>query len=238
MEEKVLGKLYLIPSPLGESDFNSVFPAFNSEIINEINHYIVEDERTERRFLKKLGIRTAIDDLTFFLMDKHAKGLDFKEFLQPCLEGLPVGLISDAGVPCIADPGHQIVSEAHRMGITVVPLIGPCSIILALMASGFNGQNFAFHGYLPAEQPDRERKLKILENGILKYKQTQIFIETPYRNNHIFNSIMRVCAPNLRLCIASNITCENESIVTKTIGQWKKTTVDLHKQPTIFLLYQ
>ena len=171
-------------------------------------------------------------------MDKHAKGLDIKEFLQPCLEGLPVGLISDAGVPCIADPGHLIVAEAHRLGIPVVPLIGPCSIILALMASGFNGQNFAFHGYLPAEQPDRERKLKILENGILKYKPTQIFIETPYRNNHVFNSIMGVCAPNLRLCIASNITCENESIVTKTIGQWKKTTVDLHKQPTIFLLYQ
>ena len=231
-----MAKLYLIPSPLGESDFEAVFPAFNSQIINEINYYIVEDERTERRFLKKLGIETSIDNLTFFLMDKHNRNWDVKSFLQPCLEGNNVGLISDAGVPCVADPGHLVVAEAHRLGIQVVPLIGPCSIVMALMASGFNGQNFAFHGYLPAEQPDRERRLKVLESQIVKYKQTQIFIETPYRNNHIFKSILSVCAPNLRLCVAANLTCENEMIISQTIAQWRKKPIDLHKQPAIFLL--
>lgn len=231
-----MAKLYLIPSPLGEGDFEAVFPAFNSRIINEINYYIVEDERTERRFLKKLGIETPIDNLTFFLMDKHNRNWDVKSFLQPCLDGNNVGLISDAGVPCVADPGHLVVAEAHRLGIQVVPLIGPCSIVMALMASGFNGQNFAFHGYLPAEQPDRERRLKVLESQIVKYKQTQIFIETPYRNNHIFKSILSVCAPNLRLCVATNLTCEDEMIISQTIAQWKKNPIDLHKQPAIFLL--
>ena len=167
-----MSALYLIPSPLGESSFENVFPSFNSQIINEIDSYIVEDVRTERRFLKQLGIQKPIDELTFFHLDKHVKNLDFKEFLKPCLEGKNVGLLSEAGVPCIADPGNLVVSEAHKLGIRVVPLIGPCSIILALMASGFNGQNFAFHGYLPAEQPDRERKLHQLENDILKRKQT------------------------------------------------------------------
>lgn len=228
--------LYLIPSPLGESDFSRVFPTFNSQIINEINYYIVENVREERRFLKALGIQTPIDNLTFFHLDKHEKGLDIKEFLAPCLEGQNIGLLSDAGVPCVADPGHLVVSEAHRLGIQVVPLVGPSSILLALMASGLGGQNFAFHGYLPSEQPDRERRLKQLEASCIKFKQTQIFIETPYRNNHVFNSIVNVCAPNLRLCVASNLTCENESIVTKTVAQWRKTTIDLHKQPTIFLL--
>ncbi|MBP5557099.1 MAG: SAM-dependent methyltransferase [Bacteroidales bacterium] len=228
--------LYLIPSPLGESDFDKVFPTFNRQIINEINYYIVEDVRTERRFLKALGITTPIDDLTFFHLDKHDKSLNLKEFLQPCLEGKNVGLLSDAGVPCVADPGHLVVSEAHRLGIQVVPLVGPSSIVLALMASGLGGQNFAFHGYLPMEQPDRERRLKQLEAVCVKYRQTQIFIETPYRNNHLFNSIVSVCSPNLRLCVAANLTCEDEMICTKTIAQWRKTTINLHKQPSIFLL--
>lgn len=233
----MIANLYLIPSPLGECDFEKIFPSFNSNIINEIDYYIVEDVRTERRFLKKLGVQKPIDELTFFHLDKHEKNLNFKEFLQPCLEGKNVGLLSEAGVPCIADPGNMVVSEAHRLGIRVVPLIGPSSILLALMASGFNGQNFAFHGYLPAEQPDRERKLHQLENDILKRKQTQIFIETPYRNNHIVNSILTVCSPSLRLCIAANLTTEEEFVQTKTIAQWRKQTIDLHKQPTIFLLY-
>ena len=232
-----MSALYLIPSPLGESNFENVFPSFNSQIINEIDFYIVEDVRTERRFLKKLGIQKPIDELTFFHLDKHAKDLNVSEFLQPCLNGQNVGLLSEAGVPCIADPGNLVVSEAHRLGIKVVPLIGPCSIILALMASGFNGQNFAFHGYLPAEQPARERKLHQLENDILKRKQTQIFIETPYRNNHIFNSILTICSPMLRLCVAANLTTEEEFIQTKTIAQWRKQPLDLHKQPAIFLLY-
>jgi len=232
-----MANLYLIPSPLGEGAFTNIFPDFNLQIINDIDYYIVEDIRTERRLLKKMGIRKAIDDLTFFHLDKHTPNIDIKSFLAPCLEGHHVGLLSDAGVPCVADPGHLIVTEAHRLGIRVIPLIGPCSIILSLMASGFNAQNFAFHGYLPVEQPDRERKLKQLENDILKHKQTQIFIETPYRNNHVLNSILSVCSPHLRLCIAANLTTENETIISQTIAQWKKKPANFHKQPAIFLLY-
>ena len=231
------GKLYLIPSPLGESKFDNVFPPFNSEIIQEIDHYIVENERTERRFLKKLGIRKPIDELTFFIMDKHEKGIDYKSFLAPCLEGKNVGLLSDAGVPCIADPGNKVVSVAHTLNIPVVPLIGPCSIILSLMASGFNAQNFSFLGYLPAEQAEREKELRFLETMIRKHKQTQIFIETPYRNNHLFNSIIKVCSPDLRLCVACDLTMENEFIASQTIAKWKKQSIDLNKRPAIFLLY-
>lgn len=231
------GKLYLIPSPLGESNFDAVFPAFNHEIIQDIDHYIVEDARTERRFLKKLGIQKPIDELTFYIMDKHEKGIDYKSFLAPCLEGKNVGLLSDAGVPCIADPGNKVVAAAHALNIQVVPLIGPCSIILSLMASGFNAQNFAFLGYLPADQIEREKELRYLETVIMKRKQTQIFIETPYRNNHILNSILNVCSPNLRLCVACDLTTENELIISQTISKWKKRKVDLNKRPAIFLLY-
>lgn len=231
------GKLYLIPSPLGESNFDAVFPAFNHEIIQDIDHYIVEDARTERRFLKKLGIQKPIDELTFYIMDKHEKGIDYKSFLAPCLEGKNVGLLSDAGVPCIADPGNKVVTAAHALNIQVVPLIGPCSIILSLMASGFNAQNFAFLGYLPADQNEREKELRYLETVIMKRKQTQIFIETPYRNNHILNSILKVCSPNMRLCVACDLTTENELIISQTISKWKKQKVDLNKRPAIFLLY-
>ncbi|HNW68285.1 MAG TPA: SAM-dependent methyltransferase [Bacteroidales bacterium] len=231
-----MAKLYLIPSPLGECDFTTVFPAWNSEIIQSIDTYIVEDVRTERRFLKKLGIRQSIDDLTFYHLDKHSKDLDLRQFLAPCLAGKNVGLLSDAGVPCIADPGNLVVATAHRLGIPVVPLVGPSSILLALMASGFNAQSFAFHGYLPSEQPDRERELKFLESLSDKTHQTQIFIETPYRNNHIFKSILSVCAPDTRLCIAVNLTTEDETIISKTIAQWKKEHIDLHKKPAIFLI--
>lgn len=231
-----MAKLYLIPSPLGECNFSTVFPSWNSEIIQEIDTYIVEDVRTERRFLKKLGIKKPIDDLTFFHLDKHSKDLDLKQFLTPCLEGKNVGLLSDAGVPCIADPGNLVVAAAHRMGIQVVPLVGPSSILLSLMASGFNAQSFAFHGYLPSEQPDRERMLKSLELQSARTKQTQIFIETPYRNNHIFKSILSVCEPDTRLCVAVNLTTEEETIISKTVAQWRKEHIDLHKKPAIFLI--
>lgn len=234
----MIGKLYLIPSPLGESRFDAVFPAFNSEIIQEIDHYIVEDARTERRFLKKLGIRKPIDTLTFTVMDKHnTLHENVRELLAPCLQGKHVGLLSDAGVPCIADPGHKIVTAAHQMKIQVVPLIGPCSIILSLMASGFNAQNFAFLGYLPSEQSAREKELRFLESKIIKQKQTQIFIETPYRNNHLLSSILQTCSPNIRLCVACDLTTEDELIISQTVAQWKKQKVDLHKRPAIFLLY-
>lgn len=231
-----MANLYLIPSPLGESDFTAVFPAWNSEIIQTIDTYIVEDVRTERRFLKKLGIKKPIDELTFFHLDKHSKDLDLRQFLSPCLEGKNVGLLSDAGVPCIADPGNLVVATAHRMGITVVPLVGPSSILLSLMASGFNAQSFAFHGYLPSEQPDRERMLKTLEAAAGRTHQTQIFIETPYRNNHILKSVLSVCAPDTRLCVAVDLTTSEETIISQTVAQWRKERIDLHKRPAIFLI--
>ena len=198
------GRLFLIPSSLGEKDFDFLFPRYNAEIINSIDVYIVEDLRTGRRFLKKLGIQKAIDELEFFILNEHTQGVDLNEYLRCCEEGRNVGLMSDAGTPCIADPGNVVVAKAHQLGIEVVPLIGPNSIVLALMGSGFNGQSFAFNGYLPVEQDRRESRLKALEVLVIKNNQTQLFIETPYRNNHLFQSILRVCQPDTRLCIACN----------------------------------
>lgn len=234
MTEK--GKLYLIPSPLGERDFSCIFPNFNCEIINAIDTYIVEDLRTGRRFLKKLGIKKAIDELEFFLLNEHTQGVDLNEYLKCCEEGKNVGLMSDAGTPCIADPGNVVVAKAHQLGIEVVPLVGPNSIVLALMASGFNGQSFAFNGYLPVEQDRREEQLKVLESKIIKHNQTQLFIETPYRNNHLFQSILRVCQPNTRLCIACNMTTEEQYVKSQSVARWRKENIDLHKKPVVFVL--
>lgn len=230
------GKLYLIPSPLGEKDFGYIFPAFNSEIINSIDVYIVEDLRTGRRFLKKLGIVKPIDDLEFYLLNEHTQGVDLNEYLSCCEEGKNVGLMSDAGTPCIADPGNVVVAKAHQLGIEVVPLVGPNSMVLALMASGFNGQSFAFNGYLPVEQDRRESQLKALEAKIIKTNQTQLFIETPYRNNHLFQSILRVCQPNTRLCIACNMATDEQFVKSQSVAKWKKEQIDLHKKPTVFVL--
>jgi len=231
-----LGTFYLIPSPLAESDFSKIFPAYNSEIIQEIDHFIVEDLRTGRRFVKKMGMQKPIDSLHFTTLNEHTKGDEMESLLQPLREGKNVGLISDAGTPCVADPGGILVSRAQQLDIEVIPLIGPNSILLALMASGLNGQSFSFHGYLPREQPDRERQLLFLESILKKNNQTQIFIETPYRNNHVFKSILNVCDPATRLCLATNITSENQMIKTMTVKKWKTQKIDLHKQPTVFLL--
>jgi 16S rRNA (cytidine1402-2'-O)-methyltransferase len=230
------GTFYLIPSPLAESDFAKIFPAYNSEIIQEIDHFIVEDLRTGRRFVKKLGMQKPMESLQFTTLNEHTKGDEIETLLQPLKEGKNLGLISDAGTPCIADPGSILVSRAQHLGIEVIPLIGPNSILLALMASGLNGQSFSFHGYLPREQPDRERQLLFLESLLKKSNQTQIFIETPYRNNHVFKSILGVCDPATRLCLGVNITAENQMIKTMTVKKWKAQQVDLHKQPTVFLL--
>jgi len=230
------GILYLIPSPLAECEFAKLFPPFNAEIIQNVEHFIVEDLRTGRRFVKKLGMKKQMDCLQFSTLNEHTKGTETESLLQPLLEGKNVGLISDAGTPCIADPGNIIVSRAQQLGITVVPLIGPNSLLLALMASGLNGQTFAFNGYLPREQPDRERQLLFLESLVKKSNQTQIFMETPYRNNHVFKSILAVCDPALRLCLGVNITAESEMIKTMTVKKWKTQKLDLHKQPTVFLL--
>jgi len=230
------GTLYLIPSPLAECDFAKIFPVFNSEIIQEIEHFIVEDLRTGRRFVKKLGMQKSMESLQFLTLNEHTKGEDMEWLLQPIIEGKNLGLISDAGTPCVADPGNIIVSRAQQLGVEIIPLIGPNSILLALMASGLNGQSFSFNGYLPREQPDRERQLCFLESLIKKSNQTQIFIETPYRNNHVFKSILAVCDPAIRLCLGVNITAENQMIKTMTVKKWKTQKMDLHKQPTVFLL--
>jgi 16S rRNA (cytidine1402-2'-O)-methyltransferase len=232
------GTLYLIPSPLAECDFAKIFPAFNAEIIQEIDHFIVEDLRTGRRFVKKMGMKKPMESLQFSTLNEHTKGDEIESLLLPIVEGKNLGLISDAGTPCVADPGNIIVSRAQQLGADVVPLVGPNSLLLALMASGLNGQSFAFNGYLPREQPDRERQLRFLESLIKKSNQTQIFMETPYRNNHIFKSILTVCDPAMRLCLGVNLTSENQMIKTMTVKKWKSQKIDLHKQPTVFLLGQ
>ncbi|MEG1555940.1 MAG: SAM-dependent methyltransferase [Bacteroidales bacterium] len=230
------GHLFLIPSPLGECDFATIFPTYNSEIIETIDAYIVEDLRTSRRFLKKLGLKKTIDDLEFFLLNEHTQGPDMNQYLQNCLDGKNMGLLSDAGTPCVADPGNIVVAKAHQLEIEIIPLVGPNSILLALIASGLNGQNFAFNGYLPVERDRREAHLKNLETRLLKTGQTQIFIETPYRNNHILDSILQVCNADTRICVASNIATPESYIKTQSVSRWRKTTLDLHKKPTVFLM--
>ena len=234
------GKLYLIPTPIAEGDFNNFFPSFNAEIVNDIDYYIVEELRTARRFLRYAGIRKKIDELQFFELNEHTQGVELNEYLQPCLDGHNMGLMSEAGVPCVADPGNKAVEKAHQLGIEVVPLIGPSSIILALMGSGLNGQNFVFHGYLPVEQYDREKKLKAIEAVAIKTGQSQMFIETPYRNRRMADSICKVCQPATRVCIAAGLTSENALLKTQSVSKWRKHFEDernaLDKRPCIFVI--
>ncbi|MCQ2286045.1 MAG: SAM-dependent methyltransferase [Bacteroidales bacterium] len=231
-----MSTLYLIPTPLGERDFSALFPKINSEIINTLDAFVVENIREGRRFLKKAGFERNFDNVDFQELNEHTKVVNFKDFLKPALEGRNMGLLSDAGTPCVADPGGKVVAEAHRAGIQVVPLVGPNSIILSLMSSGLNGQSFAFNGYLPIEQDKRERQLAFCESLMAKTGQTQIFIETPYRNNHLMESILKVCQPTTRLCVAANVATDMENIHTETVAKWRKTTFNYHKQPAIFLL--
>lgn len=234
------GKLYLIPTPIAEGPFNQFFPAFNAEIINQIDYYIVEELRTARRFLRYAGINKRIDELTFFELNEHTQGVELNEYLQPCLDGHNVGLMSEAGIPCVADPGNVAVAKAHQLDIPVVPLIGPSSLILALMGSGLNGQSFTFHGYLPVGPDDRERRIKALEADAIKTGRTQMFIETPYRNRRMIDSICRVCQPATRLCIAANVTAQDQLLKMQSISKWRKYFSDeknlLGKQPCIFLI--
>ena len=231
------GKLYLIPVTLGDSIVSDVIPEKVVQVINTIEHYIVEDERSARRFLKKAGILKPIQELTFFPLDKHASTPQGKFF--PLLDqGHNIGLLSEAGCPAVADPGADIVKIAHLKGIVVVPLTGPSSIILALMASGLNGQNFAFRGYIPVPKQERLKKIKDLEGISARENQTQIFIETPYRNQYLLEDILATASPSTKLCIACDLTLETEFVQTKTIQEWAKNKPDIHKRPTIFLLHQ
>ncbi len=234
-ESKMKGKLYLIPTTLGESEIDKVIPTFNTDLLNQIKCFIVENVRTARRFLSKSGITTKIDDLVFFELNKHTPPEELASFIKPLLIGENIGLISEAGCPAVADPGADIVALAHNSDIEIVPLVGPSSILLALMASGFNGQSFAFNGYLPIKSPARAAKLKKDEQRSKTEGQTQIYIEAPYRNMQLLETIVSTLNPNTRLCIATDLTLDNQYVVTKPVKAWKKIKPTLHKRPTIFL---
>jgi len=232
------GVLFLIPVPLAENAAHKTFTAYNIEVINSINTYIVENEKTARKFLKEAGIKTPQSELVIHDYGKHKRGNSLVPFFKELMTGTDVGLMSEAGCPGIADPGAEVVAEAHKRGIKVVPLSGPNSILLALMASGFNGQSFTFHGYIPIDKVERGKRIKELEQLAEKNRQTQIFIETPFRNNHLFDDILKNTAAQTLLCVASNLTSEDEYVKAQTIGQWKQEKIDLHKKPTIFLIYR
>ncbi|GAE82356.1 16S rRNA (cytidine1402-2'-O)-methyltransferase [Bacteroides reticulotermitis] len=235
---KVETALYLLPVTLGDTPLENVLPAYNKEIICGIKHFIVEDLRSARRFLKKVDSTIDIDSLTFYPLNKHTSPEDIAGYLKPLINGASMGVISEAGCPAVADPGADVVAIAQREKLKVVPLVGPSSIILSVMASGFNGQSFAFHGYLPIEAGERIKKLKTLEQRAYSEDQTQLFIETPYRNHKMLEDILLNCRPQTRLCIAANITCEGEYIQTRTVKAWKGNIPELAKIPCIFLLYK
>ena len=230
--------LYLIPVTLGETSIESVLPSYNKEVILGIKHFIVEDIRSARRFLKKVEKSLDIDTLQFFTLNKHTTKEEISDFLNPLLKGYSMGVISEAGCPAVADPGADVVAIAQRKNLKVVPLVGPSSIIMSVMASGFNGQSFAFHGYLPVDGAERAKKLKMLEQRVYAEDQTQLFIETPYRNGKMIEDILQHCKPQTKLCIAANITCEDEFIKTKTVKEWRGKVPNLSKIPCIFLLYR
>lgn len=232
-----LGTLYLIPVPLADDAAAKSFTPYLIDTINSIKEYIVENEKTARRFLKEAGLKTPQSELLIHDYGKHNRADGTAEFFKGLQAGNDVGLMSEAGCPGVADPGAELVEKAHRMGIKVVPLVGPSSILMALMASGFSGQSFTFHGYLPIDKAARSKKIKELEMLSEKNDQTQLFIETPFRNNAMLEEILKTAHPKTRLCIACDITAATEFIQTKTIADWQKKVPELHKRPAIFLIY-
>lgn len=230
--------LYLIPVTLGDTPLGNVLPQYNNEIISGIRHFIVEDVRSARRFLRKADSRFDIDGSQFYELNKHTSPAAVAGYLKPLQSGLPMGVISEAGCPAVADPGADVVAIAQRKGLKVVPLVGPSSIILSVMASGFNGQSFAFNGYLPIKPDERAKKLRQLEQRIYNEDQTQLFIETPYRNGKMLNDILANCRPQTKLCVAANLTCPGEYVRTMSVKEWKGKLPDLSKIPCIFLLFK
>ncbi|HTH82921.1 MAG TPA: SAM-dependent methyltransferase [Mucilaginibacter sp.] len=230
------GTLFLIPVPLADDAADKTFTPYLVNTINSINEYIVENEKTARRFLKEAGLKTPQSELTIHDYGKHNRGGSLKPFFAGLQSGKNVGLMSEAGCPGIADPGADIVAEAHKRNIKVVPLVGPSSILLALMASGFNGQSFAFVGYLPIDKLLRSKRIRELEGLADRLDQTQIFIETPFRNNPLLEELLKTGHPKTKLCIASNLTAADEFVQTKTIAEWQTQVPDLHKKPTIFMI--
>ncbi len=232
-----MAELYLLPNILSEGDWQKVLPPTTVlDIIRQTRYYIVENIRTTRRFLKMVDRNIDIDKLTFFELNKHTEANEIPGFLRPLIQGENMAVVSEAGCPGVADPGEIIVKLAHQKGLKVVPVVGPSSILLALMSSGLNGQNFAFNGYLPVKTSARSHAISLMENKVVAGNQTQIFIETPYRNNTLIKDLLKICLPSTLLCIAANLTGTMEFISTKPIREWRKQVPDLHKQPTIFLL--
>ncbi|HLA56079.1 MAG TPA: SAM-dependent methyltransferase [Flavobacterium sp.] len=235
---KPLGKLYLIPTTLGDIDALDVLPQTVKRAIDFIDDYIVENEKTARKSIKSIHPEKVQATLNISLLNKHTEISEHAKMIAPCLAGKNVGLMSEAGCPGVADPGAVIVKIAHEKGIQVVPLVGPSSILLAMMASGMNGQNFAFNGYLPIDKAEKKTAIKNLEKLSHDKNQSQIFIETPYRNNKLLEDILQALQPNTHLCVAADITLPTEYIKTLRIFDWKKTKVDLHNRPTIFIIHK
>lgn len=232
----VVGKLFLIPTTLGEGAPLEVLPYSVKQKIESIDHFIAENEKTARRFIKKISPAKSQPDLHFQQLNKFTEASEIPTFLDPCIHGLDVGLLSEAGCPAIADPGSDVVRIAHEKRIQVVPLVGPSSILMAMMASGMNGQNFAFNGYLPIDSSERTRAIKKLERLSRDFGQSQVFIETPYRNDKLFAELKKNLQANTELCVAADITLESEFIATKTVREWEKIGLELHKRPAIFII--
>ncbi|NNE77669.1 MAG: SAM-dependent methyltransferase [Pricia sp.] len=230
------GKLYLIPTTLGDTEPLEVLPISIKRAVENIDHYVVENEKSARRFIKKISPRKSQPSLQIKILNKYTEVEEIPTLLNPCLEGYHLGILSEAGCPGIADPGTDVVKIAHQKNIQVVPLVGPSSLILALMASGMNGQNFTFNGYLPIDVSERKAAIRRLEKTSRDAKQSQLFIETPYRNDKLFAELVKTLHPDTRLCLACDITLPTEFIATKTVQEWKNSTLELHKRPTLFIL--
>lgn len=230
------GKLYLIPSPLGDNEPQEVIPSYVLDLLKNINHFVVEEFRTVRRYLSRAGLKGQIDKLQLYELNEHTPQSVIESYVNILKEGHDVGLISEAGLPAVADPGAQLVDLCHRHSIEVCPLVGPSSLMLALMGSGLNGQCFAFTGYLPVKPDERKAKIKTIEKVSAQLKQSQIIIETPYRNGQLFADMLQVCAPKTRICVAADITLPTQTIITKDVAGWKKNPIDIGKRPCVFVL--
>ena len=235
---KPKGKLYLIPVTMGECEPMDVLAQTIPRAIELIQNYIVENEKTARKFIKSVVPNKVQGDLILSMLNKHTEIVEHNKMIQPCLDGINVGLMSEAGCPGVADPGAVIVKLAHEKGIQVVPLVGPSSILMAMMASGMNGQSFAFNGYLPIDKSDKKVALKNFEKVSHDKNQSQLFIETPYRNNKLVEDLLQTLQPNTHLCIATDISLPTEFIKTMRVTEWKKNLVDIHNRPTIFIIHK
>lgn len=232
------GKLYLIPTTLGENEPLEVLPLSVKKIVEQLQYFIVENEKTARRFIKRISPKKQQSSLHILVLDKYTDAFESKHYLDICFKGIDIGLLSEAGVPAIADPGASMVKLAHQLQLRVVPLVGPSSILLAMMASGMNGQNFAFNGYLPIDKVERKKAIKQLERKSKELNQSQLFIETPYRNSKMFASLLQTLTPGTQLCVAADISLASEFIKTMSVQEWKSKVPDLHKRPCIFIIHK